>query len=218
MSFIQGFGNDEGTVTEASRSYGTVTAGSTLILAIRIGAVGVFSSLSDNQGNQYTLIKSVLDAEANTTEYRVYHCLNAAGGSTTVTVTLSSGASVRWIGAEYGRIRTGPNVLDTSGVGTQTGAPPVNVTTGNIVTSAPVETLIGVSMWPNTGAFSSGTNYTLRNSVNKVALEDRDVTSAGTYNASGSVDSTQSDPIYLWVLAYSGVHRPNAPMLMYFHD
>lgn len=224
MAYIQGNNKDAGTVSSTTLAFSSdITAGSQIIVPVRIGSVAVTVAVTDGKSNTYALEDSTTNAEGNTTQYLIYRASNcpATANATerTITVTLTGGtASVRMVIGEFGGLATSsPLHASESTYDTTPDHTSFDSGDGETTTEANC-TLIGVLMCGNAlEGLTAGTNYTHRQAAVKVAFESRDVTSTGTYDATytNTADHLDSE---MWMLAYKAAGEPPAgptlPILM----
>jgi hypothetical protein len=173
-----------------------VTAGSLLTAVFRIGTTGTrtITGLSDDKSNTYTeaFFLSAPDP-GNAFSHYVYYAMNAASGSTTVTVTLvDANSSVRWAIHEYSGLATTSALDQVSG--RENTPASTTVSTANVTTTLANE-LLFVSGCFFGATPSAGSNYTGRESLaTRVFTEDRIVSSTlttnGTFTVSPSATST----------------------------
>lgn len=184
--FIQGIGHDAGTVSSDTLTFtSSVTAGSTLVLAIRrsVGSDDL-TSVSDNINGSWT--RKLGQVESVGGHYlHIFTFENSAAGSITVTITFSNSILTRWAIAEY-KSKGVDGVCLGSDISSTTATP----STANKTTKYTTETLISIYIPDTTSSTivenesgSSPTNWQNRINVGTGALvwSDVRVTAAGTY-------------------------------------
>jgi chitodextrinase len=167
------------------------TAGNLNIVVVGFySSTGTVSSVTDSAGNTYVLAAPL--TRQNATSQAIYYAKNikaAAAGTNTVTVTFSVSVPYPDIRiAEYAGLDTvSPFDATSSGAGF-----PTTATSGNVTTTKPVELLFGAG--DTAGMFSAaGSGYTLRviTTPDGDIVEDRVVTSTGTYAATATNSSDE---------------------------
>ena len=183
---VQSTGVDSGSGTSASLSFSTnITAGNILIVIARFGEVSQNPGCSDDKGNTYVRIESV-EEPTNTDTLTLWYALAAAAGATQVTITNASSTTRRWIIAEYDAAST------TIAADQHTGTIGDSITpdSGNVTTTSASELLVSAGHSSNGRTFTAGTGYTKRQEIaTKVALEDKSVSSTGTYSGSWTLSA-----------------------------
>ena len=176
------------------------TAGNLLVYShTAFGSIGsTTESVTDNNSNS---IQSVANISAEFSQYLRY-VQNCNGGANQVTGDGNQGFNALSI-LEYSGVATSSAL-----VGNNTGASfGTAITSGDVTTSDPNVLLIaGVGYGERD--FTAGTNYTTRSVIKQiasVAVEDRIVSSTGTYNATGTLNSNGSWGIVLAAFKEGGV-------------
>lgn len=182
-----------GTITFTSN----VTAGSLLVVAVRLGATGRTITLGDDKSNTYsTAYFSTDDGQGDS--LAVLYAMNAAAGATTVTISFSGAATtVRVAVHEYSGIATS-NAFDQPAK--QNFAATTTPTSGNTSTTAQGDELLfgycenGAGF---TAAFTAGSGYAKREELTsggllKIGTEDQIVSVTGTYAADVTLDAAGS--------------------------
>ena len=163
------------------------TAGNLIVVAIRVGPPTTTTvAVKDSNGNSYTLARS----QVQTTDRHqtwVYYANNIAAGPTTVTVTLSTTATLRVAIHEYSGLNTvAPLDQTTSAQGNGT-AP----TSGSVTTTAASELLFGMGSSANAQSWTAGTGYALRQApAGKLETADQIVAATGSVSASASLGAS----------------------------
>ena len=160
------------------------TAGNTLTVMVRFFGPTGSPTISDTQGNTWTLRQNV----TNGSSHDVYwDCINCKGGANTVTVNYGT-PNVQAVIAEYSNIGGFDQIASTTGSGT-TGTTPT-------ILPASVNALI-IGWFSNESAnglvFTAGAGYTVRNNAQgNVALEDKVQQSPASLNATITFSSSVS--------------------------
>jgi hypothetical protein len=121
-----------------------VGAGDMIVIAETSGSANTISSITDSQGDTYTLIASNLVASNRQTW--MYYAYNVTGGATTITVTLGSGqyADNSFIAREYSGLATG-NPLDVYTSNADSSAGTTHFTGTTAATTQPTELVVVAS-------------------------------------------------------------------------
>lgn len=189
MSYVQSKSKDSGSVTSDTLAFtSNTTAGNTIVAGVRIGANGRTLTLSDSTSNTYNQTAAQNDAVGD--DLIGGYAQNIAGGACTVTSAISgAAASMRWVIGEYGGLATASFDKTAGAVGSST-----TPSSGNTATTTQAnETLVGlIDAGDSQTGFTAGTSYTKREELIvggslKIGLEDRDVTSTGTYAADATL-------------------------------
>jgi hypothetical protein len=184
---VQSRGVDSGSGTSATLAFTSNTvAGNILIVTARIGSpTGQNPSVSDSQSNTYTRQNYGEDTASN--GLGVWTAVTSAGGANTVTLTNATSATRRWIIAEYS---SNGETISVDQVAANTGNSTA-LDSGSVTTVNASELLIGAGEINNTATFTAGTSFTVRQEISqKIALEDRVVSSTGSYSASMTLSSS----------------------------
>lgn len=93
MALLQTFGTSSGAYTNSFSITPTtaVTAGSLLLLNITAGNADMLSTVTDNKSNTWTLAVNTNNAASGARQTYLYYVQNAVAGSTTITITYTSG-------------------------------------------------------------------------------------------------------------------------------
>jgi hypothetical protein len=149
-------------------------------------ATSNITSVTDSRGNQYQLAAPT--TRSGVISQAIYYAKNIAAGANTVTVGLNAAAPYVDIRiAEYSGLDP-INPLDVSASGGGAGAQP---SSGSATTTKARALLIGAGT--TTGTFTgAGSGYTTRiiTSPDADILEDRVVTSTGSYSATAAMNSS----------------------------
>lgn len=219
MSYIQSTSTNAGTVTSSTLVFGSNnTAGSTIDVGMRIGALGKTITLSDTNTNTYNKTTEIDDGFGDGSSKG--YAQNVAAGANSVTLVIAVGAaSIRWTIAEYGALAAA-SFDKTAQASGNTAAP----SSGNTATtSQATETLVGTITCTGNSAtptLTPGSGYTLRENVIvssqfKIGLEDKDVVVTGTYAADGTLSS--SDGWSSIIVTYKGTGGGATPVGSYYY-
>jgi len=173
----------------------SVTAHNTLVMFSRnLAAVNNVTAVSDNVNGAWTKRFSQAE-ETGSVSLDCWYFLDAAAGSTTVTVTMSIGATLRW-GILEGMVAASGQAVDTSAsnkddVGSTTPS------SGNITTVNAIEWLVSGTGAPSSVTYTAGSGWTLQetppsNGSGRFAIEDRVTSSAGTYAGNYTINTSQA--------------------------
>ncbi len=150
-------------------------------------------SVTDNRGNNYQRVAGpTTQAQAGTQSiYYAPNIVAAPAGGTTITVTFNAAVNYPDVRiAEYSGIDP-LNPVDVSVSGTGIGA---TSSSGSVTTTNPNDLLIGAN-YVTTSTTGPGTGFTSRVITNPDGsiLEDRVVTTTGSYSATAPLNSAQLD-------------------------
>ena len=159
-----------------------VQRGSTLFVAVRFGNVPGTITVTDTLGNTYEQIAYT----AGALEFECFYVLSCVeSGANTVTITIDTTANIRFIIAEY----EGSSVLHASSGATGSDT---LLTSGDLVTTAQVALIVGAGGVFGVEAFEPGIGFVERQEfLQRLALEDRIVTSPDTYIADMTLDFSE---------------------------
>jgi hypothetical protein len=194
IAYVQSRSVDCGNVTSCNLAFtGNNTAGSLIIVAVRIGATGRTVTVTDSQNNTYT--QRINQVQGADHEVFVIDALKISSGANTVTVSSSGAAAIiRFAIHEY-RGLAPFSAYDKSN-SAQSGASGTALNSGNVTTTKANELLFGVGTTPNPATFSAGTSYTIREHVgvggDKIATEDQIVSSTGAYSATETLSAADN--------------------------
>lgn len=184
--------------TSDTLAYGSsVSAGSLLIMAIRVGADKVFTVSDDVNGAWSTAVTRVLASHG---EVGIFYFPNAAGGTTTVSVSLDGGAtSIRWSIHEYSGAATASVVDQTA---TADGTLAASNDGPDVTTTSDGQLLFAVVGSNALDTFTAGTGWALQSEVpaapgTRMFTQDR-VSDTGTYSADFASAGTSGQT---WVAA-----------------
>jgi hypothetical protein len=172
-----------------------VGSGHLLVAAVRLGNAGATATVSDNNGDAWTVIDRHGDTGGgNGDDLELWYALNSSASpnaAPTLTIHSTVAASIRVVVAEFGGVLS-TGSLDQHAIAIGTGSSPTVSTAA--ATSQAAELVLGYGEVENDTTFTPGTGYTLVNEVpsaphTKVALEYRVTSAAGTYAAGFNVSS-----------------------------
>ena len=138
--------------------------------------------VTDSKGNTYARAVGPTSGPSGMTSWRqeLWYGKNVVGGtglSVTATFDASFTTEKSVAALEYAGADT-VSPLDAAAAATTTSA---NASSGAVVTSSPAELIVGAALFGSCG--SAGSGFTLRSSLNCNIVEDKAVTSAGSYAA-----------------------------------
>lgn len=178
--------NGSGAVGSLSLAYGSnETTGNTNVVSIywyKASSPPTISSVTDTNGNTYTLAKSELNY-ASGNNVAVYYASNIEAGANTITVNFSA-STATYVGimeTEYSWLGAFDAAAGATGSST-------SLSSGNLTTTVTGDEVIGFQIGGST--YTVGSGYTQRVSISPPnwAVQDESATSAGSYSST----STQS--------------------------
>lgn len=194
--FVQSKSVDSGAGTSTTLAYNSnVVAGNLGVAVVRVSDPSPQNpQLTDSQGNTWT--RHLIDVGTVDVTLALFSTVFGSSGADTLTLTNTSSVIRRWAIAEYdaaGQTITIDQTVIAHGSGT---AP----TSGSVTTTAASELLVGGIHGDGSAGdtFTAGTGYTTRETVFgggvsfKVALEDRVVSSTGSYVADGTINNSMA--------------------------
>lgn len=190
-AYVQGNSrNDSGTYTTVPVPFtGAQTAGNLNVVIVGYGGNATVASISDSRGNTYAQAVGPTSVIAPAHQY-IYYAKNivaAAAGANTITINFSS--TIDWPSiriAEYSGMDT-VSPLDVAGGATGTGT---EMSSGAVTTTLANDLLVGGN-FSGTYTASAGAGFTQRiYTFGGEILEDRIVSSTGSYAATGTLDSS----------------------------
>lgn len=196
MAFIQSTGK-ETTSNETVHTLAfvsNVTAGSLILVKCRIGTTSVTATCTDSLGNTYQTNPIDTDDGVNGFHLTVGYAMNSAAGANTVTVTLNTGATMRWTIEEYGNVLTS-GALDKTAVALGSSASPdsgntATTTAANELISGAVALTVGGATTISLGSGFSNLQVAPAAPSSKVGAEGKAVGATGTYNATFSLGAS----------------------------
>jgi hypothetical protein len=187
---VQSRGSDAGSATSANLAYSSnEAAGSLNVVAIRVGVSGRTVTVTDNNGGSYSqAVNRVQTTDGH--ELFLFYAPNVNSGGCTVTVSISGAATtIRFTISEYSGVATSSPLDKTASAQGGSGTSDSGATA---TTTQAAELVIGATALGAGAALTAGTGYTLRTtaaSPNKIGIEDKNVSSTGTYNATMTFSS-----------------------------
>jgi YD repeat-containing protein len=171
---------------------------------------GVGPTVTDSRGNTYVLAVGPTGNTTGNGSLAIYYATNiaaAAAGANTVTVNFG-GTSYAHLGvqiAEYSGIATSSPLDGTSAaIGTN-----ATVNSGTVTTSNANDLLVGAD-YLDAGTGAAGSGFTLRTgTANNTVLEDKIVTSTGSYSATAPV--TGADWWIIQIAAFKAANGTAGP-------
>lgn len=164
------------------------TTGNLIVVVVGI-ITNTVSSITDSQSNTYT---KATNGKANSNDVEIWYAQNITGGTTpTITVNTSASGTSSGIAQEYSGLTASAFDKAVSGTGIAGTA-----SSGNTAATTSANELIvgGVAMGASTPTAGAGYGNLTVNSTtatNKVAIEDKRVTSTGaqaaTFGGAGSI-------------------------------
>ncbi len=164
-------------------------AGNFIAVATRAFFPNQTFTVSDTRGNVY---RRALTVNNNTVDtLAIYYAENVAAGANTVTVAVSTSASVRLAILEYAGVARA-NALDVTAAAALSSASP---SSGSATTTASGDLLIGVVSTESYRTVTAGSGYTLRAAVaaapsTVLMVEDRIQTTAGAVSATATLNTS----------------------------
>lgn len=147
--------------TSASSTSVVLTVSATVVDNIIIGGVFIpstaitLSSVTDDQGNTYATTSALDNAGLR---LYLFYGVQTAGGTTSITATVSSSTTLRIIGNEFsGAETTNATAFDASTTGTGTGTA---VSVSTLTPAASGELIVAFGFKDAFGAWTAGSGYT----------------------------------------------------------
>ncbi len=188
IQLVQHVSKDAGISNSSSLAFtSNNAAGNWIAVVIRAGKAGQVLTVSDTRGNSYhaAIQFNVTTDTPNGDTLGVFYAENIAGGANTVTVTESiNGNTLRFAILEYSGVALA-NSLDVASTGQGTSA---TANSGNALTTANGDLLLGAILTGNPATYTAATGYTIEDRVpaspnTKLASEDQIQAAAGTVSA-----------------------------------
>lgn len=196
-----------GSPTPSVAFIGENAAGNLLTLSVITAdtTTNVSSLPTDTRGNTWGL--AIGPVRGSSGSAWIYYSMGCLAGTNTVTVNLSASAVVSVAVHEYSGLATA-GALDQTASGTGNSTSP---STASVSTTYSNELIFAVSaIFPGGQSFTNGAGFNTRINVTGGSLdratEDRVVTSAGSYNASGTWSGTGNP----WVMAMATFAQPSS--------
>jgi hypothetical protein len=197
IHLAQHVSKDAGTTNSSTLAFpSNNTAGNFIAVVIRAGRAGQILTVSDTRGNTYhTAIQfNVTTDTPNGDTLGVLYAENIAGGANTVTVADNiNGSTLRFAILEYSGVVLA-NSLDVVSTGQGTSA---TADSGNVLTTANGDLLLGAILTGNPATYTAATGYTVEDRVpaspsTKLATEDQIQAAAGTISAGVTFSASDS--------------------------
>jgi hypothetical protein len=191
IGIVQHASTDAGVTSSGSLTFRTANkAGNWIGVCIRAGRSGQIFTVTDSNGNKYhqaIQFNVTLDSPGGDT-LGVFYAENIAAGTNTVTVSDTILGTMRFAVMEYSGVAVA-NSLDAS-VSAQGHSTSPN--SGNAVTSANGDLLLGAILTANAAVFSAGNGFTIEETTpaepsSKLMVEDQLQAAAGTALATASM-------------------------------
>lgn len=196
---VQSRGVDSGASVNPTLAYsGNVVAGNILVAGARIGVGALYTGFTDSQGNTWTTVENFTDLNSLThvTAWAI------AGSSAANTVTMNNaGGSQRWIIGEYDS--AGQTIsLDQHTHATGNGS---TLDSGSVTTTVATELIVGFAHDNNAFTLTPGGTYTERQEVStRISLEDKTVSSTGSYSTDWTIASSDNWAASIMTLSGTG--------------
>lgn len=186
---------------------GNPTTGNMIAVTITLTTNHTVSSVTDTQGNTYTLSKLVATAGSRRTY--IYYAKNITGGTTpTVTVTLSgSGTGSLNLIEVSGLSTTAPEEATDSNTGTGTS---ITSSAGGVNSSANVFAVVAGTT-DTAGTFTEGSGYTLFTTGGRRHCQYKTSVAA----LSGETGPWTTDTSTVWASAIA-IYKPDAATVTFF--
>jgi hypothetical protein len=174
------------TATTISQTFGAAsTSGNLIIVHIDWdNQARSISSVTDTKGNSYARINGPTNWNGVSYRAELWYAYNIIGGGAAITVTAHlSGAPTSFSQiyiSEYSGIASSINPLDQNSASIGNGGA---VSSGAKTTVYPNELVYGASIGA-AGVLTTGAGFTNRSTANQNIIEDKNVATAGSYNAS----------------------------------
>jgi len=141
------------------------------------------STVTDNKGNSYTRINGPTNWDGTNYRAELWYSYNITGGVGAITVTATlSGAPISFSQiyiSEYSGIINTSDPLDQNSVAIGNTAA---VSSGSKTTTMTNELIYGASIGAS-GTINVGAGFTFRSTANQNIIEDKNVTTTGSYNS-----------------------------------
>jgi hypothetical protein len=188
IALVQDTNEDAGMTTSATLAFNSnTTAGNWIGICIRAGAGNETFTVTDSNGNTYHQAIQ-FNGTGNDNTFGIFYAENIAGGPNTIKVSDTAWATLRFTILEYSGVATSGS-LDVAAAAEGDSASP---NSGNVVTTARGDLLLGVTVTANPATFTAVSSYAIEQSVpaepkTKLIAEDQIQTTAGTASASATL-------------------------------
>ena len=181
IAFVQGNSGGYTAVTSLAVAFpSSNTAGNLIVVTARASAQNRTWTIGDTRGNVYILARQFNGSSDPASDLRVYYAYNIAGGSNTVSLSIS-GAAARLAATvrEYSGFGTA-NPLGQSSAAEGSSS---SLNSGSVTTTTSTALLVGFGTSSNQTTFSAGSGFgnLIENGIGRIASQDRIVGSIGTY-------------------------------------
>jgi hypothetical protein len=183
ITFVQVAATDFGANLTGQLAFATdVTAHDAIIACATFDNTSATLSLSDSLGSSFTTLLGPVDVAASSRRHYLFAALDVAGGSDTITATLSAAAPSRFEVYIHEYANVSAYDVGRAAIGTS-----ASMTSGTMNLSGSNELLFGYAWSSDTVTVGSG--FTARSTAYSNVTEDMIVTSAGSYEATASQNS-----------------------------
>ena len=193
ITLIQHASVDAGTTASSSLAFASSnTAGNWIGVCVRAGAQNETITVTDTKGNTYKKAISFNETSDGNT-VGIYYAENIGGGANTVKVMVTSSTTLRFAILEYSGVATSGS-LDVTATAQGSGTA---ANSGNAVTTASGDLLLGTIMTGDPENYTAGSGYKIEASVpalpnTKLMVEDQIQGSSGTASASATLGASNS--------------------------
>jgi len=182
VSYVQGTAASNASKTIAVPLAAATAKGN--LVAVGFDYAGTtFTSIADNQGNAFTQVGTEITTPGGA-RTRLYYARNIKGGSETVTINLAANSPYLEV---YVSEYTGADTLNPLDVSAQNTGSSSSVTSGSAVTTSANDLLMAFCIGDN--SCTAGSGFTARSTYHSNLMEDRSLTTAASYAATGSANS-----------------------------
>ncbi len=184
-----------GTNTTSQAFPAASTSGDLIVVTVKWGNQTIsVSSITDNKGNTYTSAVGPTNWSGTTKRAQTFYAKNIVGGGTPITITVNltanSTSSLHLYQFEYANADTvSPLDVTSAAIGNST-----TLNSGTATTHLANELIYGAAFVDN-GNSSPGSGFVAETRFRGNLVEDKNVSSLGTYNATAT-DTTSSN----WVI------------------
>ena len=212
IAIVQHASKDAGATGSSSLAFSANNAaGNFIAVAIRAGVAGATFNVTDSRGNSYrqaVRLDVTVDTPAGDT-LAIFYAENVGGGANAVTVSQSTGATLRFAILEYSGVAT----VNSFDVGTAAQGTSTSPSSGTVSTTGSGDLLVGAIVSADSEAYTAGSGYVLRDAVpsspaSKLVTEDRVQSAAGAASATAALSG--SNPWGAVVAAFRARSTPTA--------
>ncbi len=216
MSYVQSaVGSTNGATSLAVTLSGVTTGDAIFVGIVTSGSSTTISTVSDGTNSYSRVSGRNFLAGAGGTE--IWAAYNVTGGNLTVTVTASASVQIGVVLDEWSSVVTS-SAFDVQSTSTGTSTA---LNSGSATTNQASEAIVGMFSTAGTG-LTAGTGYTMRKTGTTTSyqfgLEDEQVSSAGSYSAAATINSSQTWTACMatFKLTASGSLVPTLPRVRIF--